>query len=88
MSNMVYACSILHKLRLPLVAVFNKTDVASADECFEWMDDFEAFHVALDAHTSNSDDGGGYVTSLHRSMSLVTKHTHKVQRSTRWLVLG
>ncbi|PWA51433.1 P-loop containing nucleoside triphosphate hydrolases superfamily protein [Artemisia annua] len=28
MSNMLYACSILYKTRLPLVVVFNKTDVA------------------------------------------------------------
>jgi GTPase SAR1 family protein len=28
MSNMLYACSILYKTRLPLVLVFNKTDVA------------------------------------------------------------
>jgi len=28
MSNMLYACSILYKTRLPLVLAFNKTDVA------------------------------------------------------------
>ncbi|KAL6002357.1 GPN-loop GTPase qqt2 [Asimina triloba] len=28
MSNMLYACSILYKIRLPLVLAFNKTDVA------------------------------------------------------------
>ena len=28
MSNMLYACSILYKTRLPMVLVFNKTDVA------------------------------------------------------------
>ncbi|CAH2050766.1 unnamed protein product [Thlaspi arvense] len=28
MSNMLYACSILYKTRLPLVLTFNKTDVA------------------------------------------------------------
>ncbi|KAH8068664.1 GTPase [Aureococcus anophagefferens] len=41
MSNMVYACSILHKLRLPLTAAFNKVDVQPCEACFEWMDDFE-----------------------------------------------
>ena len=43
MSNMLYACSILYKLQLPLIVVFNKTDVASADACLNWMQDFEAF---------------------------------------------
>lgn len=28
MSNMLYACSILYKTRLPLVLAFNKTDIA------------------------------------------------------------
>jgi len=37
MSNMLYACSILYKMKLPLVVVFNKTDVASSDMCMEWM---------------------------------------------------
>ena len=78
MSNMVYACSILHKLRLPLTAAFNKVDVTPADECFTWMDDFEAFHLALDAATENSPDGAGYVTSLHRSMALVLDEFYRV----------
>ena len=47
MSNMVYACSILHKYRLPLTAAFNKCDVADHKPMFTWMEDFEAFHEAL-----------------------------------------
>ena len=78
MSNMVYACSILHKLRLPLTAAFNKVDVAPAAECFTWMDDFEAFHDALDATTNDAPDGAGYVTSLHRSMALVLDEFYRV----------
>lgn len=73
MSNMVYACSILHKFRLPLIACFNKTDVQSTDSCFSWMDDFEAFHDALDHDSPDS-----YVTSLHRSMSLVLDEFYRV----------
>lgn len=73
MSNMVYACSILHKFRLPLVACFNKTDVEPTDKCFSWMDDFEAFHEALDHDSPDS-----YVTSLHRSMSLVLDEFYRV----------
>ncbi|KAJ8613131.1 hypothetical protein CTAYLR_004825 [Chrysophaeum taylorii] len=74
MSNMVYACSILHKLRLPLVAAFNKIDVQPPETCFSWMDDFEAFHVALD----EDDSSEAYVTSLHRSMSLVLDEFYRV----------
>ena len=78
MSNMVYACSILHKYRLPLTAAFNKVDAEPATPLFTWMDDFEAFHEALDAHSTDSPDGAGYVTSLHRSMSLVLDEFYRV----------
>lgn len=43
MSNMLYACSILYKTRLPLVLAFNKTDVLSHAFAAEWMADFEKF---------------------------------------------
>ena len=76
MSNMVYACSILHKYQLPLIAAFNKADVADPEnDCFQWMDDFEAFHLALD---DAENQGESYVTSLHRSMSLVLDEFYKV----------
>ena len=47
MSNMLYACSIMYKTRLPFILVFNKTDVQSSDFALEWMKDFEAFQAAL-----------------------------------------
>lgn len=37
MSNMLYACSILYKTRLPLVLAFNKTDVAQHEFALEVM---------------------------------------------------
>nr|VDD04378.1 unnamed protein product [Brassica rapa] len=43
MSNMLYACSILYKTRLPLVLAFNKTDVADHKFALEWMEDFEFY---------------------------------------------
>lgn len=46
-SNMLYACSILYKTRLPLVVVFNKTDVADAEKLNRWMRDFDEFDNAL-----------------------------------------
>ena len=47
MSNMLYACSILYKTKLPMILVFNKTDVKDASFAKEWMTDFEAFQDAL-----------------------------------------
>ncbi|KFY20515.1 hypothetical protein V491_03654 [Pseudogymnoascus sp. VKM F-3775] len=47
MSNMLYACSILYKTKLPMILVFNKTDVKDAEFAKEWMTDFEAFQESL-----------------------------------------
>eukprot|EP00026_Physarum_polycephalum_P011641 Phypoly_transcript_11880.p1 GENE.Phypoly_transcript_11880~~Phypoly_transcript_11880.p1 ORF type:complete len:385 (+),score=81.00 Phypoly_transcript_11880:136-1155(+) len=64
MSNMLYACSILYKARLPLIVVFNKTDITKHDFAVEWMTDFESFQDA--SHTDAS-----YMSTLTRSMGLV-----------------
>ena len=73
MSNMLYACSMMYRTRLPLVIVFNKTDVVSAEFAEEWMTDYEAFQDALDEFQSSSSDSAasGYYASLTRSLSLV-----------------
>ncbi|PWZ00811.1 hypothetical protein BCV70DRAFT_200078 [Testicularia cyperi] len=49
MSNMLYACSILYKTKLPFILVFNKTDAQPHDFALEWMQDFEKFQEALAA---------------------------------------
>jgi len=64
MSNMLYACSIMYKTKLPFVVVFNKTDVEPCDFALEWMQDFTAFQAALQHDES-------YMASLVHSMSLV-----------------
>ncbi|SCV02172.1 LANO_0F15720g1_1 [Lachancea nothofagi CBS 11611] len=74
MSNMLYACSILYKTKLPMIVVFNKTDVCKADFAREWMTDFEAFQEALRADqelNGESGAGSGYMGSLINSMSLM-----------------
>ncbi|KAG7192614.1 GPN-loop GTPase 1 [Scheffersomyces spartinae] len=74
MSNMLYACSILYKTKLPMIIVFNKTDVKKADFAVEWMKDFEAFQTALRLDQElNGEDGtsSGYMSSLVNSMSLM-----------------
>ncbi|KAL9932183.1 hypothetical protein V8E36_008955 [Tilletia maclaganii] len=47
MSNMLYACSIMYKSKLPFILVFNKTDLQPHDFAVEWMQDFEAFQRDL-----------------------------------------
>jgi GTPase SAR1 family protein len=80
MSNMLYACSILYKTKLPMILVFNKTDVKDASFAKEWMTDYDAFQEALQADESANAFGGveggdisgsGYMGSLLNSMSLM-----------------
>lgn len=74
MSNMLYACSILYKTKLPMIIVFNKTDVASAEEPIEWMRDFESFQAVLRNDpelNGEGENGSGYMGSLMTSLSLM-----------------
>ncbi|KAF7562649.1 hypothetical protein G7046_g1483 [Stylonectria norvegica] len=80
MSNMLYACSILYKTKLPMIIVFNKTDVKDAAFAKEWMTDFDAFQEALRRDEDSDALGGGetsghggsgYMGSLLNSMSLM-----------------
>lgn len=75
MSNMLYAISIMYKTRLPMILVFNKTDVKDPSEAIEWMREFESFQAALQREQEAESEGGaggtGYMSSLINSMSLV-----------------
>lgn len=89
MSNMLYACSILYKTKLPMILVFNKTDVKDSEFATEWMTDFEAFQAALKQEEENGSFGGveggngglgggsGYMGSLLNSMSLMLEEFYR-----------
>lgn len=64
MSNMLYACSIMYKTKLPFIVLLNKVDIVDHSFVQEWMTDFEAFQDALQP-------GGSYASNLTLSMSLV-----------------
>lgn len=64
MSNMLHACSILYKTRLPFLIALNKVDVCDSSTAKKWMSDFEAFEEAVDKEKS-------YSANLARSLSLV-----------------
>ncbi|KAI1957214.1 hypothetical protein LOZ58_005834 [Ophidiomyces ophidiicola] len=89
MSNMLYACSILYKTKLPMILVFNKTDVKDAEFAKEWMSDFEAFQAALreeeeggafggaEGGAGGMGSGSGYMGSYLNSMSLMLEEFYR-----------
>jgi len=79
MSNMLYACSILYKTKLPFILVFNKTDVQPHQFALDWMADFEEFQAALAADKGSRDSEGEptFMNSLMNSMCLVLDEFYK-----------
>lgn len=70
MSNMLYACSILYKTKLPFVIALNKVDIQDHNFALEWIRDFEAFEQAVRKEKS-------YASNLAQSMSLVLDEFYK-----------
>ncbi|ANB14294.1 GTPase NPA3 [Sugiyamaella lignohabitans] len=74
MSNMLYACSILYKTKLPMIIVFNKIDAQDPEFAKEWMSDFEKFQEALrndEDLNGEGENSSGYMGSLMNSLSLM-----------------
>lgn len=71
-SNMLYACSIMYKTRLPLIIVFNKIDVVSSSLATAWMRDFDAFDAALKEDS--------FASTLARSMAQALEEFYKVMK--------
>lgn len=84
MSNMLYACSILYKTKLPFIIVFNKTDVQPHDFALDWMTDFEKYQEALNDKSRDEHGEGSYVNSLMSSMNLVLEEFYNNLRVSRF----
>ncbi|ODQ67454.1 hypothetical protein NADFUDRAFT_45552 [Nadsonia fulvescens var. elongata DSM 6958] len=80
MSNMLYACSILYKTKLPMIIVFNKCDAQDAEFAKEWMTDFEAFQETLrnsEDLNGEGENSSGYMGSLMNSLSLMLEEFYR-----------
>ena len=69
-SNMLYALSIMYKMKLPLLIAFNKLDIAKENKVIEWMQDFESLQDAL----KKKDD---YISTFSSSLSLLLAEFYK-----------
>lgn len=54
-SNMLYACSVLFRLRIPLILVINKIDVTPPTQIQSWLSDTIELEEAFEARRKNPD---------------------------------
>ena len=69
-SIMLYALSIMYKMKLPLLIAFNKADIAKDTKVIEWMDDYESLQKVL----KTKDD---YMSTFSSSLSLLLAEFYK-----------
>ena len=69
-SNMLYALSIMYKMKLPLLLAFNKVDIAKENKVIEWMQDYQILQEVL----SKKDD---YMSTFSSSLSLLLNEFYK-----------
>uniref|UniRef100_A0A7E4VFK8 GPN-loop GTPase n=1 Tax=Panagrellus redivivus TaxID=6233 RepID=A0A7E4VFK8_PANRE len=65
MSNMLYACSILYRMKLPFFLVLNKSDIVDPAFLQKWMQDYEQLGASIE------DAREAYINNLTHSLSLV-----------------
>ena len=71
MSNMLYACSILFKSKLPLICCLNKIDIERPDLILNWISDYECYQDSMDEDIGSSTGRHEeYMTSFNRSLAL------------------
>jgi GTPase SAR1 family protein len=70
MSNMLYACSLFYKSKLPMIMVFNKVDIVDHQFAINWMTNEEEFNEAC----KGSDN---YISNFVSSMSLMISEFYK-----------
>lgn len=69
-SNMLYAISIMYKMRLPLVIAFNKKDIEKEDTVFKWIKDYESLQLAFDGNKE-------YIDTFSNSLTLILEEFYK-----------
>ena len=69
-SNMLYALSIMYKMKLPLLIAFNKVDIAKDSKVIEWMNDYDSLQKVL----TKKDD---YMSTFSSSLSLLLVEFYK-----------
>ena len=69
-SNMLYALSIMYKMKLPLLIAFNKLDIAKDNKVIEWMQDYQSLQEAL----KKKDD---YMSTFSSSLALLLEEFYK-----------
>ena len=52
-SNMLYSLSIMYKMKLPMIIVFNKSDLCKENKCDEWITDFDSLQVRINNKINN-----------------------------------
>src|SRR5699024_8529550 len=62
MSNMLYACSIVYKYKLPMIVALNKSDVIDPKFAIEWMQNSEIFEAAINKDPT-------YMACLNQSLT-------------------
>lgn len=69
-SNMLYALSIMYKMKLPLLIAFNKLDLAKENKVIEWLHDFQSLQDAL----KKKDE---YISTFSSSLALLLAEFYK-----------